>query len=72
MSVINYIIHPEILTSTLTPYVDKAIRDHQCGFRRNWSIADNTFCIHQLLKKPMIQLRGNYTTFSLNLVHKTR
>jgi hypothetical protein len=35
----------------LNPYVDKTIRDHQCGFRRNRSTSDEVFCIRQILEK---------------------
>jgi hypothetical protein len=40
-----------ILLSRLSPYTDKIIRDHQCGFRRNRSITDQIFCIRQILEK---------------------
>jgi hypothetical protein len=38
-----------ILLSRLVPYIDEIIGDHQRGFRRNRSIADQIFCIHQIL-----------------------
>jgi len=40
-----------ILTSKLTPYAEKIIRDHQCGFRRNRSSTDHIFCVPQILEK---------------------
>jgi len=39
--------------SRLTPYAEKIIEDHQCGFRRNRSTADHIFCIRQILEKKM-------------------
>ena len=40
-----------ILVSSLTPYSEENIGDHQCGFRRNRSATDYIFCIHQILEK---------------------
>jgi len=40
-----------ILLSWLTPYAEKIIGDHQCGFRCNRSATDHIFCIHQILLK---------------------
>jgi hypothetical protein len=40
-----------ILLSRLTPYVDKIIGDHLCGFRCSRSTTDQIFCIHQILEK---------------------
>jgi hypothetical protein len=34
-----------IIPSRLSPYIDEIIGDHQCGFRRNRSTTDQTFCI---------------------------
>ena len=45
-----YSIFSNILVSRLTPYAEKVIRDHQCGFRRNRSTADHIFYIHQILE----------------------
>jgi hypothetical protein len=47
----SYKILSNILLSRLTPYVDKIIGDHQCGFRCNWSTTDQIFCICQILEK---------------------
>jgi hypothetical protein len=46
-----YKILSNILLSSLSPYVDEIIWDHQCGFRRNRSTTDQIFCIHQVLEK---------------------
>jgi hypothetical protein len=47
----SYKILSNILLSRLSPYVDKIIGDHQCGFGRNKSITDKTFCIRHILEK---------------------
>jgi hypothetical protein len=46
-----YKILSNILLARLTPYVNEIIGDHQCGFRRNRSTADQIFYIQQILKK---------------------
>ena len=46
-----YKILSNILLSRLTPYAEKIIGDHQCGFRRNKSTTDHIFCIRQILGK---------------------
>jgi hypothetical protein len=38
-----------ILPSRLSPFVDKIIGDHQCGFQHNRSTTDHMCCIHQIL-----------------------
>ena len=40
-----------ILLTRLTPYTEKIIGDHQCGFRRNRSTTDHLFCIRHMLEK---------------------
>jgi hypothetical protein len=35
----------------LTPYANKVIGDHQCGFRRNRSTTDQIFFIRQILEE---------------------
>jgi hypothetical protein len=47
----SYKIVSNILLSRLSPYVDEIIGDHQCGFRRNRSTTDQSFCIRQMLEK---------------------
>jgi hypothetical protein len=47
----TYKILSNILLSRLTPYAEKIIGEHQCGFRRNRSTTDHIFCIPQLLEK---------------------
>jgi hypothetical protein len=47
----SYKILSNILLSRLTPYADKIIGDHQCGFWRNHSTTDLIFCILQILEK---------------------
>jgi hypothetical protein len=47
----SYKILSNILLSRFTQYVDEIIGDHQCGFRRNRSTTDQTFCIRQILGK---------------------
>jgi hypothetical protein len=37
-----------ILLTTLTPYADEIVGDHQCVFRRNSSMTDQVFCIRQI------------------------
>jgi len=47
----TYKILSNILLSRLTPCEEEIIWDHQCGFRRNGSPTDHTFCIRQILEK---------------------
>jgi hypothetical protein len=47
----TYKILSNILLSMLTPYAEEIIGDHQCGFRRNSSIADHIFSICRILEK---------------------
>jgi hypothetical protein len=47
----SYKILLNILLSSLSPYLDEIIGDHQCGFRRNRSTAYQIFCIHQIRGK---------------------
>ena len=47
----TYKILSNILLSRLTPYAEEITGDHQCGFRRNRSTTDHTFCICQTLEK---------------------
>jgi hypothetical protein len=48
----SYKILFNILLSRLSPYVDKIIGYHQCGFRRNRSTTDHIlFCFRQILEK---------------------
>jgi len=35
----------------LTPYVDKIIGDHQCGFQHNSSTIDQIFCVFHIMEK---------------------
>jgi hypothetical protein len=44
----SYKILSNILLSRLIPYADDIIGDHQCGFRRNRSTADQIFYIRQI------------------------
>ena len=46
----TYKILSNLPLSSLTPYAEEIIGDHQCGFRRNRSTTDNLFCIRQMLK----------------------
>jgi hypothetical protein len=46
-----YKILSNILLARLNPYVNEIIDDHQCGFRRNRSTADQIFYIRQILEK---------------------
>jgi len=39
-----------ILLSSLTPYAEESIGDHESGFRRNRSTTDHIFCIRQILE----------------------
>jgi hypothetical protein len=41
----------QLYIQRLSPYIDDIIGDHQCGFQRNRSTADQIFCIRQMLKK---------------------
>jgi hypothetical protein len=47
----TYKILSNILLSRLTPYAEEIIGDDQCGFRRNRSTTDHTFCICQYLRE---------------------
>jgi hypothetical protein len=47
----SYKILSNISLSRLGPYIDEIIGDHQSGFRRNRSTADQIFCIRQILGK---------------------
>jgi len=51
----TYKILSNILLSMLTPYSEEITGDHQCGFRRNRSTTDHTFCIRQILEKKWEQ-----------------
>jgi retron-type reverse transcriptase len=46
-----YKILSNFLLSTLIPYADEIIGDHQCGFRRNRSTTDQIFYIRRILEK---------------------
>jgi sorting nexin-29 len=43
-----------IVLSSLTPYVEEIILDHQCGFRSNRSPTNHIFCILHILKKVVV------------------
>ena len=47
----TYKILSNLPLSSLTPYAEEIIGDHQCGFRRNRSTTDNLFCFRQMLEK---------------------
>jgi len=47
----TYKILSNILLSSLTPYAEEIIWDHQWGFRRNRSTTDYISCIRQILEK---------------------
>jgi hypothetical protein len=49
----SYKIISNIFLSSLSPYTDEIIGDHQCGFRRNRSTTGQMFCIGQILEKKM-------------------
>ena len=51
----TYKILSNILLSRLTPYAEKIVGDHQCGFRHNRSAADHILCIVKYLRKMGIQ-----------------
>jgi len=42
-----------ILLTTLIPYAEEIIWDHQRGFRRKGSTTDILFCIRQILEKKI-------------------
>jgi hypothetical protein len=68
----TYKILSNILLSRLTPYAEKSIGDHQCGFRRNRSTTDHIFCIHQILEKKLQFLPYGRSIGSwICLTHKT-
>ena len=46
----TYKILSNVLLSSLTPYAEEIIRDHQCGFQCSRPTTDHTFCICQLLE----------------------
>jgi hypothetical protein len=41
----TYSILSKIMLSSLTPYAEEIIGDHQCGFRRSRSSTDHIFCM---------------------------
>jgi hypothetical protein len=43
--------------SSLSPYVDDILGDHQCGFRSNRSTTDHIFCRRQILEKECDTMR---------------
>jgi hypothetical protein len=47
----SYKIVSNILLARLSPYVHEIIWDYQCGFRRNRSATDQTFCIRKILQR---------------------
>jgi len=47
----KYKILSNILLSSLTPYAEEIIGDHECGFQHRRSTTDNIFCIRQILEK---------------------
>jgi hypothetical protein len=47
----SYNILSRILLSSLIPYADEIIGDHQCGFRRKRSTTDQVICIRKILEK---------------------
>jgi hypothetical protein len=47
----SYKILSNSLLSRLIPYADEIIGDHQCGFRRNRSTADQILYIRQIVEK---------------------
>ena len=51
-----------ILLSSLTPYAEEIIWDHQCGFWHNRSKTDHIFCIRQILQKKQ---KYNETVYQL-------
>jgi hypothetical protein len=61
-----YKILSNILLARLTPHVNEIIGDHQCGFRRNRSTADQIFYIRQILEKKMgVKWDGASTIYRL-------
>jgi len=54
----TYKILTNILLSRLISYAKEIIGDHQCGFRRNRSIIDHIFCIHQILVSHRFPIRN--------------
>ena len=47
----TYKILSNILLSTIIPYAEEIIGNHQCGFRLNRSTTDHVFSIHKILEK---------------------
>jgi hypothetical protein len=75
----TYIIVSSILLSMLTPYSEEFTGDHQCGFRRNISTTDYTFCIPQILEKKLeyneavhellVDFKDAYNSFTMEVLH---
>jgi len=63
---ITYKILSIILLSTLIPYAEDIIGDHQCGFRRYRSTTDNIFCIRQIPEN------GNTTKLRISYLYTSR
>ena len=59
----TYKILSNILLSSLTPYAEEIIGDHQCGFRRNRSATDHVVCIRQIIEKKMGIKRKSESAF---------
>jgi hypothetical protein len=59
----SYKILPNTLLYRLTPFADEIIGDHQCGFRRNRSVADQIFYIRQILEKKWEYIRTVHQLF---------
>jgi len=67
------------LLSMLTPYSEEFAGDHQCGFRRNISTTDHTFCIPQILEKKLeyneavhellVDFKNAYNSFTMEVLH---
>jgi hypothetical protein len=61
----SYKILSNILLSWLSRYIDEIIGNHQCGFRRNRSTADQIFSIRQILEKKCDNIETVHQLFSL-------
>jgi hypothetical protein len=65
----TYKILSNILVSRLTPYIEKIIEVHHCGFQCNTLTADHIFCSCQIMEKKSESVMGQYIIY-LNILER--
>jgi hypothetical protein len=53
-----------IFVSRITPYIDKIIGDHHCGFQHNRSTVDQIFYVRQIPEKKWVYNRTVHQLFT--------